>query len=253
MSDQWESYFTFLNEEPAAMLVDLGISESSPDPDRPLLLTLQILMNSPNQDGFPDDQEESTLVAIEDSFIDAVELTTGGVLVGRVTSQGFRQFYFYAKSAEGFDDTIEEAMESHGNYRFETEVEEDAEWSTYFDLLCPAKEDLIQIFNREEIERLSEQGDSLTTERSVDHYACFPSEDDRTQFVGAIRVQGYEVVDQKFDNDPESELPYEVSLRRQHAVDWDTMDATTMDLFEVAERCHGEYEGWSSPIVKSPA
>ena len=38
MSDNWEMYFTNVDDAPAAMLVDLGIAPTIPDPERPMLL-----------------------------------------------------------------------------------------------------------------------------------------------------------------------------------------------------------------------
>ena len=250
MSDKWEMYFAPVDEEPAAILVDIGIAESVPDPDRPMLLWMGLPMKSPDDFGFASEEEEPLLTTIEDAFIDAVELTTDAILVGRITTCGRREFFFYAKSDEGFDETITEAMEAFEDYEFETGSQEDEEWSQYFDVLYPSDEDAQQIFNRQVIDRLSDEGDSLETPRAVDYFANFASPENRSEFITAVLSKGYEVVGQKFDEEPDTVLPYGVSLQRVSPIDWDTIDEFTFELFDLAREYEGEYDGWGSPVVK---
>ncbi|MBS0204536.1 MAG: DUF695 domain-containing protein [Planctomycetes bacterium] len=249
MSDKWEMYFAPVDEQPAAILVDLGIGETAPDPERPMLLWMWLQMHAPDDNGFAGEDEEPELVKIEDTFIDAVELTTGAVLVGRVTTCGRREFYFYGKTAEGFEDTIAESMEEFEDYEFETGVQDDEEWLQYLEVLYPGPEDQQQIFNRQVIERLSDSGDSLVIPRAVDHFANFRSIEDRSVFVTAAVTAGYKVIDEDFDEDPDCELPYGVSLQRISPVDMDTIDEITFELFDMAREHDGEYEGWGSQVV----
>ena len=250
MSDKWESYFAPIDDEVAAILVDLGIADSAPDPERPVLLWMWLTMQSPDENGFASEEEEEVLTQIEDSFIDAVELTTGGYLVGRVTTSGRREFYFYAKSGEGFDDTVAEAMEPFEDYEYEADVQDDAEWAQYFNVLYPGDEDAQQIFNRRVIDRLAESGDSLTTPRRVDHFANFPSEESRSEFIADAVAAGYEVVSQKRRDESDTEFPFSVGLQRDSAVDWETIEDITFELFDLARQHQGEYDGWGSEVVR---
>jgi uncharacterized protein (TIGR01619 family) len=206
-------------------------------------------MQSPDDNGFATEEEEPLLTKIEDSFIDAVEITTSAILVGRVTTCGRREFYFYAKSEEGFQDSIAEALEAFEDYEFETGAQEDEEWSQYFDVLYPSPEDAQQIFNRQVIERLSESGDSLNTPRPVDHFANFKTDEDRSQFIQATAGSGYKVIDQDYNDEDGHEFPYGVSLQRVSPVDWDTIDEITFELFDLAREHNGDYEGWGSQVV----
>lgn len=249
MSDKWEMYFAPVDEQPAAILVDIGIAETIPDFERTMLLWMWLQMKSPDDDGFASEGEEAHLTQIEDTFIDAVELTTGAVLVGRVTTCGRREFYFYAKSDEGFEDSIAEAMEPFDDYEYETGSQEDEEWLQYLDVLYPGAEDAQQIFNRQVIDGLTESGDSLNTPRPVDYFANFRSTEDRSQFNAAAVSLGYKLVEEDFDEDPDCELPYGVSLQRVNPVDWDTIDGLTYELFDLARAHDGEFEGWGSQVV----
>lgn len=249
MSDQWEMYFSSVDEQPAAILVDIGVGETAPDPDRPILLWVWLQMKSPDDNGFASEQEESKLTRIEDTFIDAVELTTGAALVGRVTTCGRREFYFYAKSEEGFDDTIAEAMQQFDQYEYETGSQTDDEWAQYLEVLYPNAEDAQQIFNRQTIDNLVEAGDTLTTPREVNHFVNFRSTDDRSRFVAAAASTRFEITGEDFDDDPDCELPYSVSLSHVSPVDEETIDEVTFELFDLAQEFDGEYEGWETRVV----
>jgi len=251
MSDNWEMYFTNVDDEPAAMLVDLGIADEVPDPDRPMLLWMWLHLKSPTEEGFASDEEEPRLVEIEDSFIDAIELTTAAVLVGRITTCGRREFYFYAKSSEGFEDSVAEAMEAFADdgYEYETGEQEDEEWAHYTEVLYPEPENMQEIFNLRVIEQLSESGDPLTPPRTVDHFANFANEADRTSFATAAAAAGFTQLSVSQSDEDDEELPCGITVQREHAVDWDTIDEMTFTLFELAAEHNGQYEGWGSPVV----
>ena len=251
MSDNWEMYFTNVDDAPASMLVDLGAALTAPDLERPMLLWMWLHLKSPNEEGFASDEEEPRLVEIEDSFIDAIELTTGAVLVGRITTCGRREFYFYAKSSEGFEDSVAEAMQafSEDNYEYETGEQEDDEWAHYTEVLYPEPENMQEIFNQRVIEQLSESGDPLTPSRTVEHYANFANEADRAAFTSVAEAAGFKKLSEERSDEDDDEFPFSVTLQRDHAVDWDTIDEMTFTLFELAGEHNGQYEGWGSPVV----
>lgn len=249
MSDNWEMYFTNVDDESAAVLVDLGVAETAPDPERPILLWMWLHLQSPTDEGFADDAEEPRLIQIEDAFIDAVELTTGAVMVGRVTTCGRREFYFYAKSSEGFEDSVAEAMQEFEEYEYETGEQEDEEWLQYTGVLFPSPENFQQIFNRQVIDKLEESGDPLTKPRLVDHFANFAQEADRDRFASAAQSLGYTKLGQEKSDEADEEFPFGISLQREHAVDWETIDELTFELFDLAREHEGEYAGWGSPVA----
>ena len=249
MSDQWEIYLAPVDEMPAMIVVDLGIRDTAPDHDRPILLWMWLTIQAPDENGFETEEEEATLTKIEDTFIDAVEMTTDAIMVGRVTTCGRREFYFYARSDEGFADSIEEAMQEFEDYEFETGSKDDDEWTHYLDVLAPAPEDMHQIYNRRTIEQLVESGDQLKSPRAVDHYASFGTEDHRSSFIKAATDKGYEVLGRNYKEDPDCERPYAVRVQKISPVDWDTIDEITFELFELAEDHDGDYDGWDSPVV----
>lgn len=250
MSDAWEIYYTNVDDAPAAVLFDMGICSTVPDPDRPILLWMWLQLKSPTEDGFSTEEEEDKLTEIEDAFIDAVELTTQGLFVGRVTTAGQRQFYWYARSAEGFEDSIEEAMQAFDDYEYETGVQEDPDWQQYTDVLYPEPENMHQIHSRHMIDELEEKGDDLTLTRPVDHEASFVSNEGRAGFIKAAEKLGFGNFETAEDDQPEDGLAFAVRFQKSHAVDWETIDQVTFDLFEIADEHEGAYDGWEAAPAK---
>ena len=247
--DHWEIYVTYVDDHPAVILVDLGIADFVPLPNKPALVWLWVHIQSPDEEGFPTEEEDMILNDIEDAVTEAME-TTAARYVGRITTDGRREFYFYMDNPAEFRTTVTSAMSSTPQYEFEIDEAEDPEWDHYFNVLYPSPEDFQQIHNQHVISKLYEAGDSLTEPRQVDHFANFQTEEDREQFVSAAAELGYEATSRPAPNE-ESEFPYNVGLVRVDAVDAETIDRITFELFDLARKFEGEYEGWGSKVVKS--
>ena len=248
VEDHWEIYTTYVDEKPAVILVDFGVSKVAPVASMPQLVWLWIHLKSPDSEGFPSEDEDMSLNEIEDAVTDAFE-DSKTRYVGRVTSDGRREFYFYTSDPVEFRRVTEESMKAFSGYMSEIDDADDPEWTHYWNVLYPGAEDFQQINNAHEIGRLQREGDSLTRPRPVDHFANFKTEENRTEFAIAAGALGYETVSQK-ENPEESEYPFNIGLLRTDPVDPETIDEITFELFELAEKHDGLYEGWTSPVVK---
>lgn len=248
--DHWEIYVTYVDDNPAVILVDIGVVESIPITRLPNLVWLWIHLKTTDEEGFPSEDEDIRLNEIED-------LVTEGMgdlalrYVGRITTDGRREFYFYTDDPEKFQQLATEAMSSVSEYEFEIDVADDPEWTHYQNVLYPSAEDFQQIHNQHVISQLQQAGDSLTAPRPVDHYANFRTVEDRDAFIAAAEAEGYESVSRPDRTEDGSEFPYSVGLLRVDPVDPDTIDRITFELFDLARQHTGEYEGWASKVVKS--
>jgi uncharacterized protein (TIGR01619 family) len=247
LEDHWEIYMTYVDERPAVILVDVGISPAVPLPELSNLVWLWVYLKSPDDQGFPSADEDDALNELEDSVTEALE---GFPVrhVGRVTTDGRREFYFYTNDTQSFHEIVTKVMESASDHQFEIDEAEDPEWSHYANVLFPTPEDFQQIANQHVIARLLDSGDSLDKPRPVDHFANFASETDRATFAVAAEAIGFEIVSQR-EREAE-DLPYSLGMLRTHAVDEDTIDHITFELFELARKHNGEYDGWGAGIVK---
>ena len=247
--DHWEIYVTYVDEKPAVILVDLGVAKAAPLAEKTALVWLWVHLQSPDDEGFSSEDEDLILNEIEDAVTEAIDPASSRY-VGRITSDGRREFYFYTDSPQKFQETTTAAMSSSPEYRFEIDDAIDAEWRHYLDVLYPSPEDFQQIHNQHVISRLYQAGDSLTQPRPVDHFANFKSEQDRNAFIAAAEELGFEATSRP-ERDADSEFPFSLGLLRVDAVDAETIDRVTFELFDLAHRHNGEYEGWGSKIVKS--
>ncbi|HVW02505.1 MAG TPA: DUF695 domain-containing protein [Planctomycetaceae bacterium] len=250
MSDHWDFYFAHVNDKPASLFVDLGIRESVPDPERPWLLWAWIYFQHPRDDGLSSSEEAETLSDIEDALNEAVENGVDGALAGRITTDGRREFYYYGPSFAGFEDAIARGMERFAGYRWEAGSQQDPDWNQYLDLLYPGPRDWQRISNRHVIEQLQSSGDPLEKERPVQHWAYFPDEATRAQFVATIQPLGFSITSQEVLEDEEHPLRYSVGCERVDHVDWDSINAVTLELFELANSLGGNYDGWGTSVEK---
>lgn len=247
--DHWEIYVTYVDDKPAVILVDLGVAQKAPISEKSALVWLWVHLAAPDEEGFPSEEEDFKLNEIEDVVTESLE-TAGVRYVGRITSDGRREFYFYTDDTPSFRDAVEKAMSTFPEYRFEIDETEDPEWKHYHEILYPSPEDFQQIHNQNVIGRLHQAGDSLTQPRPVDHYANFKTTEDRESFIAAAASLGYEAASRPERSD-ETEYPFAVGLIRVDAVDAETIDRITFELFELAQEHGGEYEGWGSKVVTS--
>ncbi|MFN6104527.1 MAG: DUF695 domain-containing protein [Planctomycetaceae bacterium] len=248
MSNNWDLYFTNVNDQVAAILFDVGIREMAPSADNPWLLWVWVDFNQPREDGLPSSQEADLLSQIEDSLMDAVGRAVHGFLAGRITTNGRREFYFYAPEFAGFSDAVARGMEHFAEYKWDADSKHDPEWTHYLENLYPTAREWQQIKNRHVIEQLKKHGDSLQKKRPVFHWAYFSSEASRSQFAAEIKSRGYAVTDESAVADANSPFPWSVSFERVDNVDWNSINEVTIELLELANSLAGDYDGWETSV-----
>lgn len=156
MTDDWDFYFCSVgvDDRPASIFVDLGVAKDAPLAAYPVMSYVRVSMRNPRHDGLSSNEEFETLKSMEDQLGDL--LTRGGsaVYVGRNTSNGYRDFYFYCAREVDWDTRVAESMVSSG-YTYECGSRADPEWHTYFDFLFPGDREMQSIQNRRVCDSLS--------------------------------------------------------------------------------------------------
>ncbi len=251
MSDNWDVYFTTINDHFASILLDMGIANDAPDLDRPALLYVWIKLNHPDEHGMISDGEYESLHLIEDALADEICSAVRAVHVGCVTREGRRELYFYARSARGLEETAQRVMDSMGTHRWMCDSKEDPQWEHYLHLLYPTTYDIHIMKNRQVVQLLSEEGDTLEKERTVFHWAYFSGESSRSKFIEAVRQRGYSLDDEMLSDTPEDPYPFGVSFQRIDHVDWNSINEVTTELLELADALEGNYDGWETSVEKA--
>ena len=254
MSDNWVFYPSNVENESATFLVNLGVPEQIDTQLFRWRIDVTLAFQSEREDGFPSSETADQLNDAEDQFIAALSESLGAVNVGRLTRSKRREVYFYAPSAENADSEVRRHAAAAGLSVSEVRIEEDEDWTAFYEFLCPGTAESQWISNQMLVSQLEEMGDCLTAVRNVDHSAMFASPEDRAAFAASITALGF-TLDGEHDNEPTGdaetdEYPYSLEFSREHAVDLDTANDVTIPLAELAAEHNGMYDGWATMLVK---
>src|SRR5215469_1539338 len=137
MGDEWGFYPCQVDGEPASIYLNMGIGRVAPLADFGTAARLRLRMNNPRPDGLSSHEEYDKLTAIEDALKEEIERNSATIYVGRNTSGGCRDFFFYTGDENAFHAAASAVIARFNNYRTETELWPDGEWRFYFDFLYP--------------------------------------------------------------------------------------------------------------------
>jgi uncharacterized protein (TIGR01619 family) len=248
MSDNWDFYLCQVEGEPASIFLDIGIANSAPLPERPFMCYVRVQMRAPRPDGLSSEDEYAELSRLEDHLTEALTKDGEVLYVGRNTSGGQRDFYFYAASKDHWDMRVADAMSRFAKYRFECGTQLDEDWASYFGFLFPSAEDLERIQNRRVCDALEREGDALTEPREIDHWAYFPDESSRDRFVAAILAQGFTL--RSLTSTAEADRAHGVQFFRVDVPSFESIDEVTLPLYRAATEAGGDYDGWDAQVMK---
>ena len=99
---------------------------------RPWLLWVWIALLAPKSDGLASSEEAPQLKAIGESLDSTVSATCAAQLVGRVTGNGRREFYFYAAEPGELAAAVATVMGNFSAYRHESGSTFQPDWDQYF-------------------------------------------------------------------------------------------------------------------------
>jgi uncharacterized protein (TIGR01619 family) len=249
MSERWNFYFPQINDKLAAVFVDLGRRSSAPNTQRPHLLVISAPLRLPREDGLSTQDEFETLNQIEDFFVEELCAKGGALSVGRVTTDGHRDWFFYAKEQTLLNGVVAAAGEKFSDYRFKAVAKRDEKWSHYLDFLYPSEEELQCIKNAETLEVLQKNGDDPSHPRPVAHWTYFASESDRQTFVDKAGSLGFKL--QSMNKSKELQLQFCAVLERPDTVDHQTINGITIQLFRLAREHKGDYDGFETRVVRA--
>ena len=247
MTENWRSFFCYVNDSLASIFVNLGLRNDAPILSKPWLLWIWVYFQSPRADGLPHTKEAPEIFKVEDDLTEQLSRNCGAIFAGRITTEGRREFYFYGESRIGFSETVATALADFGGYRFDTGEQEDSLWEQYLNVLYPSVEDLERIRNRDLLDVLEEKGDVLTAAREVEHWMYFPSDASRASFRKAAVTAGFRIAS---DSKVEGELPFGISIVRTQSVEQAIIDGIVIQLLRLTRKFRGEYDGWGTSLIR---
>lgn len=248
--EQWDFYLTNIDDKPGSITVDLGLASVAPIPNFETIVWVSVKMNNPNKEnGLSTSEELDVLGQIEDSLVEKLKRKHNCIYVARATTDGNRDFYFWFTDTTFYDKSISETMVQFPKYTYNFGTKVDKEWKSYFDFLYPLPRQLQSIQNRNVVEQLEQNGDKLTKSREVNHWIYFKSENDRTKFITKIQPFNFKIESLEFDKSL-GEYSYKLRISRVDKVDYESIDEYCIYLWEIANECNGDYDGWETSIEK---
>ena len=209
------------------------------------MVYVRLYMNQPRPDGLSSREEFDTLMHIEKCM--GASLCGEGVgYVGRNTSGGCRDFYFYASTTQDWQAKVDRALSTFRHYKYDTGTREDAGWSTYLNFLLPGKVDRERIENRRVCQTLERHGDMLTAEREIDHWSYFQSPEAVDAYLAEVTASNFQVRDRPVNG--ERTLRFGAQIWRVDVPSYGNIDDITLPLSKAAERHGGEYDGWECSV-----
>jgi uncharacterized protein (TIGR01619 family) len=245
----WDFYFSNVDDIIGSFYIDLGLAVIAPIQGKLWLVWISVKMKNPREDGLSSQEEFGVLIEIEDKLEEYLTGRHDSIYVGRLTTNGRRDLYFYLNKTEFHAKTISEAMVAFPSYSFDFGVKEDSQWDYYFNFMYPNPRQFQSIQNRRVIENLEKNGDPLTKSRPVDHWIYFKTDNDRNNFLSRIEHLGFKVVS-KDDTMSSDDYPYTLQISRIDNVDHNSVDDYVLALWELAAECNGDYDGWETSIEK---
>ena len=246
MSDAWDHYLCRVDGDAASIFLDMGIAGSAPVSGFDEAAYLRLWMNDPRPDGLSSQDEFDTLIAIEDALEQEIGRSDTTIYVGRNTSSGRRDFFFYTKDSEAFRAAISAAMAKFDGYKAEIGIRPDESWSAYFDFLYPNEKQRQMMANRQTVRALGNEGDDGRTPRQVDHLILTGTREGAETIIQAVSALGFRL---------KPGTPFE-GEDGGWGVEFDKIEApveideTTIMLRELAREHGGDYDGWGcEPVV----
>ena len=250
MSDDWDFYILRVDDQPASIMVDLGIRPSAPLPTHKFMGYMRLKMNDPRPDGLSGQEEFDVLCAIGDAVENSLSAKGGAhIYVGRNTSDGNRDFYFYTASLEKLHRCLDAVVKAFPQYEFILGGREDADWSTYLEFLHPNPVEKQRMMDRRVCEQLRQHGDDLSAAREIDHRVYFSDKSKLKQYADYLRENNYV----KIETGKTKPIFGQLFLDFKHIGAPEDVSDVVYDLSAKAEELGGEYDGWGCGVVAGGA
>ena len=249
MSDEWDYYFARINDAVSSVFVDLGVKAEAPVEKRPWLLWVWVVLQSPKPDGLASAEEAPRLHAIGESLDSTISATCGAQLVGRVTGNGRREFYFYGAEPGELSVAVGTALKGFADYRHECGSTFQPDWDQYF-MLYPSESNLERMQNRRLLETLAADGDVHELPRKVDHWFSFSDENTRSACRDTLASIDFAIEDESQSDDEAESLPFALVVSRADSVDAHTINGITIELARLAREHSGRYDGWQCEATR---
>lgn len=248
MASHWDWYVCSIHGRDAVVQVDLSYGRLAPLSGFEALCWVFVPLREPDPSGLATQRETPRLEALEKELVPLVTRTLSAAYVARATTHGRREFYFYARSADGLQELVRGVFARFPEYGCDAGAQKDAAWSHFLNVLFPAPHELQLMHTRQEVERLR-KGGATPAPRRVRHFVWFADWKARADFRAHAESVGFATEESAPDAaGPVQGRPFRLVLVRDEVVEHAAMAALVSELFERAAAAQGEYDGWETDL-----
>lgn len=247
--EKWDVYTASYEKGVGSVIINLSAKNYAPVNSLPYLVITGVKFKGCTVDGFPDKDAFIQLYAISDSIKAAIGGSVKNNMVGTFTYQCSRKDYYYVSDTTGLRILLDNVFRKYFKvYEAIINIKEDRKWEIYRTGLYPNEITLEFMANDKVLSKLTEAGDKLEKERKVDHWIYFSSENDRDCFINYVIQKNFKIENK--DKVSNGMRPYKLQISRVDKVDIGSISRNTLNLRKEAAKCHGEYDGWETFVIK---
>lgn len=250
-TEDWDTYTANYKKGPGSVLVDLSLKKVAPIEGLSYVAAIGVMCKDCQDDGMPTRKELEKCYVISDTIKAKLDKLVLNRMAGTFTYRCDRLDYFYVSDTS----RIRERMTTLFKVYFPTYkpyiiLRKDKDWGVYNDILYPNEENAERMENQKVVMKLVDAGDKLNIERPVIHWVDFVTEKDRSCFMAYASNHGFAI--ETSMKRVETEWLYKMKLVRSDLPDLENITRITIELNREIKKCKGIYEGWDSPVVKTP-
>lgn len=248
----WDCYNAIGTDIPVFISFNSGIANEINILPFSHLLSVKIEIKEPTENGLPGSHEFPKLNEIEDS-VDYFYGENGHIKVGRLTTDGGRYCYYYGNfHLDEISKNIEKIKKTF-NYDINFTLKEVQNKDFYWKTLYPTEEEWQIVANQRLLMSISENGDSFTMPRKIDHLVKFKDKNKCHDFSLWAMENGYEIKkikEEKKDEDGETLYKFTLLFNHEFSPKNDSINDITLLLYWKAKEYEGEYDGWGTLLVE---
>ncbi len=246
MSEHWEHYQTEIEDQPASVLYDHGLSREIDNLGEVSLLWIQVELQQVNTDGFPIGEEWDTLDSIE-AECEQWARSHGGVYAGSIATAGSRFIHCYTTAKEEQARSFIDDLMARHNREMAFLLKDDPDKAAYWDDLFPDPEQWRVLNDNKVVQNLIEQGDDLTEPREVTHFLYFTHRELAEECARQAQAAGYHPGEIQA---PTTDLPrFCLPVEQEIIPTLEEISRHTLFLEEKANESGGEYDGWETFVL----
>lgn len=229
-------------EDDQLIQIEVDVDASEFKEDCPWLFS--VFIKSDGLDKSIETYEE--FLETKESLIIALEHENVAHYLGSRVVDGWSEFYFCASSSKKLDAIVLKMLKG-SDYLFESNVVKDTKWGFYETQLFPTELEIAHIQSSKIIFLLEEEGEDVSVEREVEHYAVFDTASQKNKFINTILDAE---IGFKFKDDLSSEeYEHGVAMVKTHVVSEEEVKKVVELFFAEVKKVKGFYEGWSTTLV----